>query len=93
MINPTGNITLNGITDADLLTIIQTKMRHEGKFVFNPQQLTAAPPQAGKPAGGYNNAMFMWTTKEGLSVVNELVGALLKTEDQEVRATDSEKAA
>jgi hypothetical protein len=34
-----GSITLNGITDAQLDTIIRVKEQHEGAINFNPQQL------------------------------------------------------
>src|SRR5580693_8467605 len=39
MINPTGNLVLNGITDAELVKILEVKMRHEHSLNFNPQQL------------------------------------------------------
>jgi hypothetical protein len=34
-----GSLTLNGITDAQLDTVIRVKEQHEGALDFNPQQL------------------------------------------------------
>jgi hypothetical protein len=42
-----GSLTLNGITDAQLDTIIRVKEQHEGVIDFNPQQLQ--PVGGGQP--------------------------------------------
>jgi len=39
-----GSLTLNGITDAQLDTIIRVKEQHEGVIDFNPQQLQPVGP-------------------------------------------------
>ncbi len=43
MTNPTGNLVLNGITDAELVKILEVKMRHEHSLNFNPQQMQVCP--------------------------------------------------
>jgi hypothetical protein len=60
MINPTGNLVLNGITDAELVKILEVKMRHEHSLNFNPQQMQPTftskhqvQPQPGQPMPVY----------------------------------------
>lgn len=58
MINPTGNLVLNGITDAELVKILEVKMRHEHSLNFNPQQMQPMfvpkhPVQPGQPVPVY----------------------------------------
>jgi hypothetical protein len=36
-----GSITINGIDDRGLVTILEVKERNEGKITFNPQQMQA----------------------------------------------------
>jgi hypothetical protein len=90
MINPTGTITVNGITDSELVKILEIKMRHEGHFTFNPQQLQ--PQQAQRVPGRgeqfYNNANFTWTAEPGLSAVHEILGYLLKKEERREAAAN-----
>ena len=49
----TGSLTLNGICDAQLDTIVRVKEQHEGAIDFNPQQLqligNAPQPFPGRP--------------------------------------------
>jgi len=57
-----GSLTLNGITDAQLDTIVRVKELHEGVIEFNPQQLQpignvpqpfpGRPPYPGQPYPG-----------------------------------------
>jgi hypothetical protein len=57
-----GSLTLNGITDAQLDTIVRVKEQHEGVIDFNPQQLQpignvpqpfpGRPPFPGQPYPG-----------------------------------------
>ena len=48
-----GSLTLNGISDAQLDTIVRVKEQHEGAIDFNPQQLqpicNAPQPFPGRP--------------------------------------------
>ena len=85
MVNPTGNITINGITDFELVKILEIKIKHEGKFTFNPQQLQPQPAQRGpgmKIETYYNNATFGWQAEQGLEAVHEVIGYLLRKEER-----------
>ena len=46
-----GNLVLNGVTDAELVKILEVKMRHEHTLNFNPQQMqpTFVPKHAAQP--------------------------------------------
>ncbi|MFZ0731422.1 MAG: hypothetical protein WAM79_03765 [Candidatus Sulfotelmatobacter sp.] len=83
MVNPTGNLTLNGITDAELVKILEVKMRHEANLGFNPQQMQVVnlPAQPGKQLQAYNSVILHWTTERGLEAVQEIVHFLLKKEE------------
>jgi hypothetical protein len=74
-----GQITLNGITEAQLILILQQKDRLK-QFGFNVQQcqqvlITVTPGQVGVP--GYNNAILSWQNEDGLKEVHEVVAKLL----------------
>jgi hypothetical protein len=81
MVNFTGTIVVNGISDKELVKILEIKLRHEGKFQFNPQQLqvTNNPNQ---PGSFYNNAHFSWSNEAGLEAVYEVMAYLLKKEER-----------
>jgi|GEM_PF-6909030 hypothetical protein len=84
MVNPTGTITVNGITDSELVKILEIKIHHEGHFTFNPQQLQ--PQQVNRGNGRtetyYNNAFFSWNSEQGLAAVHEVLNFLLKKEER-----------
>jgi hypothetical protein len=80
MVNFTGTIAVNGISDKELVKILEIKLRHEGKFQFNPQQLQVAN-YPGQPGSFYNNAIFSWTNEGGLQAVYEIMAYLLKKEE------------
>jgi hypothetical protein len=77
MLSCTGTITLNGITDRELIQILESKIRNDGKFTFNPQLLQL---NQGRTSGetSYNNAIFTWTNEEGLRAIHDITGLLLK---------------
>lgn len=87
-----GNLMLNGISDAELVKILEVKMRHESSLNFNPQQMQVnpppqqpgrpAPPQPGKIVQTYNNVVLAWSSENGLEAVQEIVHFLLKKEEQ-----------
>jgi hypothetical protein len=79
MINPSGNITLNGITDQEMVKIWEFKAKYEGAFTFNPQQFQVVANQ-GKTYN--NNVAFHWTGETGLKVMHEILGYLLKKEEK-----------
>jgi hypothetical protein len=69
-----GSITLNGITDHDLVIVFEFKERHEGKLFFNPQQMQVAQNSPAKSQ--YNNVILTWQNHAGLEVVMELLHRL-----------------
>jgi hypothetical protein len=81
MTNFSGTITVNGISDKELVGILEIKLKHEGKFQFNPQQLQVAS-YPGQPGTFYNNATFSWGNEGGLHAVYEIMAYLLKKEEK-----------
>lgn len=77
MLSCTGTITLNGITDRELIQILESKIRNEGKFTFNPQLLQLNQGRTGGETF-YNNAIFTWTNEDGLRAIHDITGLLLK---------------
>jgi len=76
----TGTITVSGVSEKQLADLIEFKIAHQGKFIFNPvqaqQQATQAkPPQ--QPSFFYNNVIISWNDDAGLKVVIELLLSLL----------------
>jgi len=51
MINPNGNLVLNGIQDPELVKILEVKMRHEQALNFNPQQMQVTSIPKPNPPG------------------------------------------
>ena len=78
---PTGHITLHGITNAQLILILQEKER-DPRIVFYPQALHPVPPSqnpSGEPAKNgqiYNNAVLGWTDSAALKTIVELLRKL-----------------
>ncbi len=73
-----GQLTLNGITDAHLITILEIKERHR-EMVFNPAILQMVPrqmPQQQALPQTYNNVVLSWTTENGLEGVKEILHRL-----------------
>jgi len=78
-----GSITLNGMTDADLVMILQIKEKHESTLDFSPQQLQATQTTANQPSPGkkfYNNVILIWKNNDGLKAVFQIVENLLREE-------------
>lgn len=80
MVNSTGTITLNGITDKELAKIWEVKARNEKAFLFQPNQMHATGTQQGEPF--YNNVVFQWSSEAGLAIVHEVLSFLLKKEEK-----------
>lgn len=87
MVNPTGSITVNGITDSELVKILEIKIHHEGKFNFNPQQLQLLPNRPPNTPTIYNNAVFSWNSEQGLEAVSDIIRYLLKKEERKEATT------
>ena len=77
MLSCTGTITLNGITDRELIQILENKIKNEGKFTFNPQLLQLHQGRTSQETS-YNNAIFTWTSEEGLRAIHDITGMLLR---------------
>jgi hypothetical protein len=79
MVNPSGNIVLNGITDKEMVKIWEFKAQHSTAFSFNPQQFQ---PSGNQGTPFYNNVSFAWAGEPGLKVMHEILGYLLKKEEK-----------
>jgi hypothetical protein len=82
VINMNGSLILNGLTDKDLVKLLDIKIRHEKSLNFNPQQmqLTNMQTQTGQQQV-YNNVVLGWSNEQGLEGVQEIVRTLLKKEE------------
>ena len=77
----TGTVTLNGISDASLIKILEIKSKHEKEMSFQPNALqTMMQPiqRAGVAAlpivpQMYSNAVLTWTGPNGLEGVIEIL--------------------
>jgi hypothetical protein len=72
----TGSVTMNGITDRDLVIILEVKEKHEGKLTFNPQQMQPV----NQPKQTYNNVTVGWTDHSALKGVQEILQRLAPEE-------------
>jgi hypothetical protein len=87
MLNPNGSLVLNGISDKELVKILEVKIKHENSLTFNPQQLqTVNSNIAGKPVHTYNNIVLGWTQENGLEAVQEIVRFLLTKDEEKAKA-------
>ena len=80
----TGSITLNGISDKEMVRIWEYKAKDGNKFTFLPNQLQPVnnPQNSNQFTGIYNNVVFSWKDDSGLHIVHEILGFLLKKEEQ-----------
>ena len=67
-----GNISLNGISDATLIKILQTKEKHAAALTFNPQTMQVVKPNPQTPQT-YSNVNIGWSDKNALSGVIEIL--------------------
>lgn len=84
MVN-SGSITLQGVTDKDLVKLLEIKIRHEKVFFFNPQPLQPQNVGNNQPTF-YNNVIFSWHGEQGLAAVHEFMSWLLKKEEKAASA-------
>jgi hypothetical protein len=89
-----GTLTINGISDKDLIKILEIKTKYEGDLQFMPnaiQPINQAPQQPHRPGGPtaasaapreqlYNNAVLNFTTDKGLKAVKEILHHLTEHE-------------
>jgi P pilus assembly chaperone PapD len=73
-----GSVTLNGVTDKQLVAVLEAKIHHEGKVFFNPQQVQQVPAQQPNPEGKTlnNNVVVSWHNEEGFKAAIELQARL-----------------
>jgi hypothetical protein len=76
-----GSITLNGISDSELGKIWEFKARDGNKFTFQPNALQPVMMNSAQ-TGIYNNVIFQWTDEVGFKVVHDIIGYLLKKDEQ-----------
>ena len=85
-----GNITINGINDKQLRTLLTVKIAHEGSLVFSPNQLQPVSAQQQYPGQPqptsnqpqtYNNAVVLWHSEAGLHAVKQLLNELTEKEE------------
>jgi hypothetical protein len=71
-----GTVTLNGITDQELIKLIEVKDKSAGKLLVESlgaphQGASSGPQQVGKPQQSYDGVKFYW---------NEVIGAKFAAE-------------
>jgi hypothetical protein len=82
MLNPSGQLVLNGITDPELVKILDIKIKNEVVLNFNPAQMQSGVSNlGGKQTHLYNNVVLGWTSEQGLQAIQDLVQILLKKEE------------
>jgi len=72
-----GSVTLNALTDKQLVTVLEAKIRHEGMLFFNPQHVQQAqcnPPRPGVTVN--NNVIVTWNNEAGFKAAIELQAEL-----------------
>ena len=73
-----GSITMNGLSDKQLVTVLEAKIRHEGKLFFNPQhiqQVQFNPVRTGVLAN--NNVIVSWNDEAGFKAAITLQAELI----------------
>jgi hypothetical protein len=74
-----GSITLNGVSDREMVRIWEYKAKDGTKFTFTPQTMHPVnDPRNQQFTGVYNNVTFSWKDEVGLKVVHEILDYLLK---------------
>lgn len=81
MINPKGALILDGITDAELIKILEVKEKHEKTVDFQPQGIKPQPGPATGPNAGrkyHNDVRLDCREHDGLKAAHEILGRLLE---------------
>ena len=74
MIN--GHVTLNGITNEDLIMILQEKGKHP-ELGFDPQKLQSVNVGGQPPKQIYNSCILSWPNEPTLRVVYRVIHKLI----------------
>ncbi len=88
MVTMTGNLVLDGVSDKELVKILEVKVHHE-RLEFNPQQMQIgyqqeAPRSSRQPIQKqiYNNVVLQWKDEEGLKAIQEIVRLVQKKDEK-----------
>lgn len=79
-----GFVTLNGVTDQQLVKVLEAKIKHEGQLEFNTQQVRQEVVGQNKSVN--NNVTVGWRADQGLLAV---IGLLSELVEHEQRSTAS----
>jgi hypothetical protein len=69
-----GSVTLNGVTDKELVVILEAKIRNEGKIGFLPASVQQGGGSAANPLN--NQVLVTWPNEEGFKAVVHLLADL-----------------
>src|SRR5258708_28475798 len=72
----TGSITFNGVSDQELVQLLEVKIRHEASFSLTSSMPTSRSGQNAL----YNGVTFSWMGEDGLVAVQEVLSTLLGAE-------------
>lgn len=72
-----GSVTLNGLTDAELIIVLQEKEKANNLFTFNPQAMQPANLGGNPPRSGYNNVTLGWNNPQGIHAVMHILHRLV----------------
>src|SRR5260370_27724782 len=77
----TGSVTINGVSDKDILKILEVKIKHEKVVQFNPNQLQVV--NTNQPSQQlYNNVVLIWQNEDGMFAVHKIISILLEKEER-----------
>lgn len=68
-----GSVTINGVSDKQLRTVLDIKIKNEDVLNFNPQVLQPVAKQPGQTEQRYNNMFLSWTNQKGLKAVETIL--------------------
>lgn len=72
----TGSVTINGVNDEQLRSVLSIKIKNEAHLTFNPQQLQPLPKQPNQAEQFYNNMILAWRDQAGAKAVHEILHEL-----------------
>lgn len=74
----TGSVTINGVNDEQLRTVLAIKIKNEDVLTFNPQHLQPAQKQSNQQEQRYNNMILQWKDHKGVKAIEEILQDLTK---------------
>src|SRR5260370_40362862 len=77
----TGSVTINGVSDKDLVKILEVTIKHEKVVQFNPNQLQVL--NTNQPSQQlYDNVVLIWQNEDGMFAVHKIISILLEKEER-----------